>query len=189
MTNWRPVPGWEYYEVSDEGEVRSLDRVVTKKDGSQQFYKGKRLRSRSTPTGHRYVQLSKDSRPIGVAVHRLVMEAFVGPAPEGNEVCHNDGDPANNRLENLRYDTHSENAFDAVQHGVHPQARKTHCKHGHEFNATNTRTRMWKGRLHRQCDACNTTSERHRGIKRNTPEFKTLSDQYYEMKQRGDFNV
>lgn len=53
-------------------------------------------------------------------VHRLVLEAFVGPCPPGMECCHNNGNPADNRLENLRWDTRSANCLDAVQHGTSP---------------------------------------------------------------------
>lgn len=52
-------------------------------------------------------------------VHRLVLEAFVGPCPEGAEGCHNNGNNMDNRLDNLRWDTHSNNVFDAVKHGTH----------------------------------------------------------------------
>ena len=44
-----------------------------------------------------------------------------------------DGDPANNRPSNLRYDTPSENGYDTVRHGHHRGASATHCKRGHEF--------------------------------------------------------
>jgi hypothetical protein len=46
------------------------------------------------------------------------MEAFVGPCPEGMVCCHNDGDPSNNRLENLRFDTHKANCDDKLRHGT-----------------------------------------------------------------------
>lgn len=47
-----------------------------------------------------------------------MLAAFVGPCPEGLEVCHLDGDPLNNRLSNLRYDTRSANNLDKVGHGT-----------------------------------------------------------------------
>ena len=51
-------------------------------------------------------------------VHQLVAEAFLGPCPQGMEVCHNDGDRANNKLENLRYDTRKANHADKRVHGT-----------------------------------------------------------------------
>lgn len=59
-----------------------------------------------------------DGRAVNRSVHRLVLEAFVGPAPEGMEGCHNNGDPWDNRLENLRWDTHQANMADAAAHGT-----------------------------------------------------------------------
>ncbi len=50
-------------------------------------------------------------------VHRLVLEAFVGPCPPGMQCRHLDGNPANNRLENLAWGTHAENAADKIRHG------------------------------------------------------------------------
>jgi hypothetical protein len=51
-------------------------------------------------------------------VHRLVLQAFVGPNPEGTVCCHNDGDPSNNRLNNLRWDTYRANEQDKLRHGT-----------------------------------------------------------------------
>ncbi len=51
-------------------------------------------------------------------IHRIVLEAFKGPCPEGMEACHNDGIPHHNRPENLRWDTHYNNMQDAKKHGV-----------------------------------------------------------------------
>jgi hypothetical protein len=62
-------------------------------------------------------------------VHRLVLETFRGPCPEGMEGCHNDGNQLNNRLENLRWDTHLANVKDRAKHGRdrkgqdHPNAK------------------------------------------------------------------
>ncbi|QMP18215.1 HNH endonuclease [Ralstonia phage RpY1] len=52
-----------------------------------------------------------------------MMESFVGPAPEGFEVCHNDGVRTNCNLSNLRYGTRRENAADTKLHGARNPAR------------------------------------------------------------------
>jgi hypothetical protein len=96
-------------------------------------------------------------------VHRLVLAAFVGPCPEGMEVRHLDGNPANTRLANLRYGTHSENELDKVRHGTHHEARKTHCNRGHEYTQDNTRRRRDTGS--RECLTC----ARWRDAKRYNP--------------------
>lgn len=59
------------------------------------------------------VTLCKEGKVYGPrAVHLYVLETFVGPRPEGMQACHGDGDPANNRLSNLRWDTCSNNNLD-----------------------------------------------------------------------------
>jgi hypothetical protein len=56
-------------------------------------------------------------------VHRLVLEAFVGPCPDGMEGCHWNGTPTDCRLDNLRWDTHKGNGADSIRHGVHKGTR------------------------------------------------------------------
>lgn len=63
--------------------------------------------------------------PALVFVHRLVLEAFIGPCPEGCECCHSNGNRADNRLENLRWDTRAANNHDKAIHGVHKGERNT----------------------------------------------------------------
>lgn len=106
---WRPVLGFEgLYEISDHGSLRSLPR----RNCRGQIRKWNRTRS-----GHATIDLWKDGKTQQRTAHRLVLEAFVGPRPEGLEGCHNDGDPQNNHLSNLRWDTPSSNRTDAVRHG------------------------------------------------------------------------
>lgn len=108
---WRPIAGHPNYEVSDYGRVRSL---------------GPRARvlspyAKRHPSGRveaAVVNLCTNGRQQTTRVHRLVLETFVGPAPAGQEGCHNDGNPVNNRLENLRWDAHVENMRDRVEHGT-----------------------------------------------------------------------
>lgn len=114
---WKDIPGYVgKYQVSDMGRVRSLPRTVTRKDGTPAKVSGGVLNRKSTDRGgHRYVKLSSPDRTV--SVHTLVMTAFMGPCPDGMEVCHNDGDPSNNRLTNLRYDTRKNNLIDMARMG------------------------------------------------------------------------
>jgi hypothetical protein len=72
----------------------------------------------STNGVYRKVVLSKDAKLKNAYIHRMVLEAFRGPCPNGLVACHNDGDVNNNRLENLRWDTVSNNAMDKMRHGT-----------------------------------------------------------------------
>lgn len=79
----------------------------------------KRLEVGSNESGHLYVSLYKnDSKKHKRYVHRLVLEAFVGPCPDGMECCHRDGNPQNNALSNLYWGTKSQNEADKARHGT-----------------------------------------------------------------------
>lgn len=140
MTNWLPVTGWEgYYEVSSEGEVRSLDRYVTLSNGGKRRYKGKRLSPGVNRHGYPTVALTRPGKRQTMKVHRMVLTAFVGPCPDGMEACHNNGDRGDARLANLRWDTPSNNQRDRRRHGTDHQVNKTHCPQGHEYTPENTK--------------------------------------------------
>lgn len=105
---WLPIRGYEgLYEVSDKGNVRSIDRKVICRNGTIKLIKGKIRKICQYPNGYCFVTVSKGSIIKGKLVHRLVMEAFKESSEL--EVNHKDGDKMNNKLENLEYVTHSEN--------------------------------------------------------------------------------
>lgn len=139
---WLPVVGHEgYYEVSDQGRVRSLSRIVTYRDGHTQALRGRVLSPGKQPlSGHLHVNLKANGSKRSVAVHALVLEAFVGPRPPGQECCHGNGDPTDNNVVNLRWDTRSGNVRDAIRHGTNWQVRKKACPKGHPYDERNTRS-------------------------------------------------
>jgi hypothetical protein len=138
---WLPVLGNEArYEVSDYGRVRSIY------SGILTVYMGGQARRRY-PT----VTLTTNGKRTAHRVHRLMLEAFIGPCPDGYEACHANDDPEDVRLENLRWDTRSANTFDKVTNGRHPQANKTSCCRGHEYTPTNTYTTPAGFRYCRKC--------------------------------------
>lgn len=164
LERWKAIPGFEgYYEVSDFGRVRSLDRWVEQKRGRGYVRKGRILKVHPHPhTGHLLVKLKPNNVVAPCRVHVLVMRAFVGPPRRGLEVCHNNGIPDDNRLSNLRYGTTRENRLDAVIHGTHNMARKRHCKSGHPFDAINTINRRDGSRDCRTCRYERTRASRER---------------------------
>ena len=90
-------------------------------------HSGKFLRPiKNGPRGYLRLHLQKNGRRYDVMVHRLVLEAFVGPCPKGMECCHNNGDTSDNRLRNLRWDTRSSNAKDAFRHGTRNNCGENH---------------------------------------------------------------
>ncbi len=126
METWKSVLGYGgLYEVSDQGRVRSLDRVVESYGGREGLRRGRVLR----PGGggpYSSVQLSMAGRVRTVRIHTLVLEAFVGPRPDGLEACHANGDPADNRLTNLRWDTRVANCADRARHGRTRRGERHH---------------------------------------------------------------
>ena len=136
LEEWRPVLGYEgLYEVSDAGRVRSLSREVRSGRGVR-VVEGRVLHPTPGALGRLSVSLS-NGRAVVRLVHHLVLEAFVGPRPDGAECCHGDGDASNNRLSNLRWDTHRANVLDAVAHGTHWNVSKSICKRGHPLEEPN----------------------------------------------------
>lgn len=141
------------YEVSSLGRVRSLDRTIIMGNGRTRRVKGKLLKPGTTAGGHQLVVIGRE---LGSRfIHRLVLEAFVGLRPVGMVCCHNNGDPADNRIENLRWDTYSSNSRDAVEHGSCWMSNRTHCPRGHPYSGDNLRVRRRKdGRVNRLCREC-----------------------------------
>jgi len=119
---WKPIFGYErFYEVSNLGRVRSLDRFIRRGKNGKGLYlkKGRILKLSNAITGKRLrVNLSIDGKYETKYIHRLVLETFVGPCHQGFECCHNDGNYKNNCVNNLRWDSHQSNIIDRVEHGT-----------------------------------------------------------------------
>lgn len=146
---WRPIPGYEgAYEVSSLGRVRSLDRVTDR----GRRWKGRVMRPAALKSGYLIVSLWREGKQTTPLVHRLVLAAFVGPAPEGCEALHANGINSDNRIANLSWGTHSENQLDQVAHGTHTKASKTHCPSGHPYDEANTY--VYPNGRHRACRRC-----------------------------------
>lgn len=128
---WLPVKGYEkYYEVSNFGRVRSLDRVVTQKNRWGQdithLYRGKILAGDKTPRGYLSVDFRINGHIERKLIHRLVAEHFL-QKPNGKDyINHLDCNPSNNHIENLEWCTQSENIQYAYDNGTKmpPHQRK-----------------------------------------------------------------
>ena len=164
---WRPVPGFEgFYEVSDHGRVRSLDRTVLEKSGKEKRLRGRMMTaSKRDIYGHLVVTLCRENCSGTRQVHHLVLLAFGVERRAGMECRHLDGNAANNRLENLAWGTSLENKRDLIRHGTHHYARRSHCNNGHEFTAENTLPRPDGGR---RCKDCKNARERRYYLERQS---------------------
>ena len=151
---WRPIPGWPWYEVSDKGNVCSVERTVLCSDGRLMRRKRLILKPGRNPKGYLFVNLyraAKEKTPVTIS--RLVLEEFVGPRPDGTECRHLDGSQENNALTNLMWGTKLENADDKRRHGTHNNTRKTHCPKKHRYDEIHT-SRPPSRPTERRCRTC-----------------------------------
>lgn len=129
---WLDVEGYEgYYEVSNKGRVRSLDRIIYKQNGHGEntypFLLKGRVMGQGERNGYCYVNLCVDDRRVKKYVHRLVAEVFIGNPFKKRQVNHIDGDKKNNAVENLEWCTARENKAHALELGLlKPPSGKDH---------------------------------------------------------------
>jgi len=120
MEIWKDVVGYiGLYMVSSHGRIKSLKKIY----GNNGYYQEKILKPGKLKSGHLFVYLYNNKKQKSAYIHRLVLEAFVGPCPPGMESCHNNGNKENNFIGNLRYDTHKNNNRDKNKHGTMPDQR------------------------------------------------------------------
>lgn len=172
MEQWAPIPDFEgIYDVSTLGRVRRLD--FPGRDGRR--VRPRVLKPALNGRGYLFVTLWGPGRKRTALIHRLVLEAFVGPPFEGAHGAHWNGDSADNRLTNLRWATRSENEKDKVRHGTHRNAHKVHCPRGHKLEVPNlVELRLREGR--RICLSCKRAGGRYRA---KDHEFKGYADAVY----------
>jgi hypothetical protein len=111
---FRPIEGFPGYRVSRTGQVQSCwsrrGRFCLLTETWLPLKPIRRLQ-------YLTVNLARCGKKSIRPIHRLVLEAFVGPAPSGQIACHNDGNSLNNHLNNLRWGTHKSNSDDTLRHG------------------------------------------------------------------------
>ncbi len=150
---WWSIPGYEgLYEASTSGMIRHLPYQTREWQGRP----GRMLKQqKANEWGHLKVFLCKNGKKSQMLVHRLILLTFDGLCPDGMVVRHLNGDPTDNRLENLAYGTPSDNTIDSIDHGTHHSSGVTHCPHGHEYTPENTLNyTKANGGKHRVCRTC-----------------------------------
>lgn len=128
VEQWRPVVGYEgFYEVSNLGRVRSLDRVAVRGDGVRCRQRSLVLKQSICGRLANYykVGLSKNGQLKTRNVAKLVADAFLGPRPEGTEIAHGPGGSLDNSVANLSYKTRSDNNLaDKLRDGTDKRGEK-----------------------------------------------------------------
>lgn len=121
IQTWEDIKGYEgYYQISDIGRVKSLERPVYKKDGTFHRMKRETIKMpKLSSDGYYNITLSVNGVNKTFPIHRLVAEAFI-PKPDTDElleVNHLDYDRLNNRKENLEWTTHLKNVAYSAREG------------------------------------------------------------------------
>lgn len=110
---WKSIVDYEgFYEISNYGNVRSVDRVL-----NNRIYYGKNLKPHINRSGYSMIHLTKNCKSKFKAVHRLVATHFVLNPFNFEFVNHLDCNKQNNTIENLEWTTHIENIRHAIKNG------------------------------------------------------------------------
>src|SRR3990167_823515 len=135
LLNCRQVVGFPDYYVTKDARVFSRFRLGRPRtrcgdaNGVQRLPEGLVQEIVCGPhhAGYRVIGLRRNGSRVGKTVHSIVLEAFVGPCPDGMECRHLNGDPANSTLGNLCWGTPLENAADKQRHGTMERGVKHHA--------------------------------------------------------------
>ena len=113
MEEYRAIKGYEgLYEVSNYGNLKSLDKVIVRGNGVKQTFKEKVLKLQVNPNGYLTARLYKKGYGKGFAIHQLVAMSFLNHIPNGFKIVvdHINSDKLNNNLSNLQLVTNRQNS-------------------------------------------------------------------------------
>ena len=129
MEIWKDITGYEgYFQVSNLGNFRSLDRIIKYKNSGTRLYPGKPLLKETTLDGYQRIVLMKEAIKRRFMCHRLVAQEFI-PNPENKPfINHINGNKSDNRAENLEWCTQSENELHSFRTLGNTMASKTYPK-------------------------------------------------------------
>lgn len=125
---WKDIPGYEgLYQVSDGGEVKSLQRVVIRKNGRRMPVTESMVSQIIDSSGYRSICLHRSGKRSTARIHKLVAIVFIGDCQAKAEVNHKNGIKTDNRLSNLEYCTRSENVQHAYDTHLTPKGEEHYC--------------------------------------------------------------
>jgi hypothetical protein len=115
------IPGFPGYQITTDGRVWSEPN---------RLHNGTWIKNNINSMGYPQISLCKNGKVFSCAIHRILLETYIGPCPKGLVCRHLNGDPQDNRLENLCWGTRSANNYDAVKHGTAPGFQNKGNKNG-----------------------------------------------------------
>lgn len=143
MEIWKDIKGYEgYYQVSDLGRIKSLNRTIVYIDNDIHYYKEKLLKQyKNKKHGYLNVKICKNNKQLTRNTHRLVAEAFIENDECKPLVNHKNGVKTDNRVSNLEWCTQAENMKHAREvlnfnPKFQPSSKKVECSNGMIFNST-----------------------------------------------------
>lgn len=143
----REIPSAPGYGVSRDGRVFSRRMPGP---GSNDRGRWKERKTQFDRRGYVRVGLKVGGRLINPPVHRLVLEAFVGPCPEGMEARHLNGRRSDNRVDNLAWGTKVENQADKVAHGTRQEGARNGNSRLTDADVVSIRMEAQSGRIHEE---------------------------------------
>jgi hypothetical protein len=124
---WKPIPDYPGYEVSNRGRVRSLWKRIHRggQAGFEVILSDSPIKILKGTAAGRYLSviLCKNRTYKRIVIQKLVLWAFVGPAPFGQIALHKDDKPHHNYLENLYWGTYQDNYTDKKNNSGVPQQK------------------------------------------------------------------
>ena len=115
---WKDIQGYEgFYQISNLGNVKSLERVVDKGNGILQHRKERIMNKRESVDGYYIAKLNVNKKSTSIAVHILVARHFIDNPNNYPEVNHKDCNRKNNQVDNLEWCTHQQNVEHSKQLG------------------------------------------------------------------------
>lgn len=119
MEIWKKIEGYDGYEVSNYGRVRTNGKITHTDKHGYRHWKDRVLKQKITNTNCYRVDLWKDGKVKSFLVHRLVASAFLGmPENEKMTVNHKDGNRLNNHIDNLEWLSLADNIRHAFRNGL-----------------------------------------------------------------------
>ncbi len=120
---WNDIPEFEgFYQVSNQGRVKSCDRIVDS-NGRKRALKAAILKPSISTGGYKGVTLWKHGKGITKSIHILVALSFLGDCPDGCNINHKDGNKLNNCISNIEYCTFAQNSQHAYDMGLPTPAK------------------------------------------------------------------